>query len=121
MGLDQYIYSVEAKILKPVDFLAWEDFVEWKDNAIKRKEIAYWRNNRAVQTWMKQLYIIKGGEDPDFNGNPVQLTEEDIIRFIRSAASNDWTDLIPRRDLQWVGEALSCIAEGKTVYYNSSW
>lgn len=115
MGLDQYIYSTESKFLKPVDFLS-----NLSTPPSNREEIAYWRNNRGVQKWMRDLYLIKGGDDPEFNGNPVQINREDIVRFVQGS-SLVYTDIIPRRDLQWVGEALSCIAEGKTVYYNSSW
>lgn len=111
MGLDQYIKATDKRFLKPVDF----------DSSCDAEEIGYWRNQRGIQTWMKYLYYAKGGEDPYFNGNPVQLTEEDIISFIKATVSSDWGDLIPRRDLEWVPEALSCLQEGKTVYYNSSW
>jgi hypothetical protein len=115
MGLDQYIYVTEAKFLKPVDFLPnWAEMPEYK-------EIGYWRNQRGVQEWMKYLYYAKGGEDADFNGNPVQLTIEDVLSFTKATISTDWTDLEPRRDLEWVPEAIASLQEGKTVYYNSSW
>lgn len=115
MGLDQYIYTTERKFLKPVDFLPDDHLYG------EREEIGYWRNERGVQEWMRRLYINKNGEDPHFNGNPVQLTLEDIIAFIRSTVGTDWTDLQPRRDLGWIPEAMEALAEGKTVYYNSSW
>lgn len=115
MGLDQYIRTIDREFLKPVDFL------NLVGDYIDSKEVGYWRNQRGVHNWMKKLYESKGGDDPDFNGNPVQLTVEDILAFMRSTVSTDWTDLDPRRDLNWVPEALANLSEGKTVYYTSSW
>jgi hypothetical protein len=116
MGLDQYIYSCTIDTRKQVDFI---DYTHYEP--IQRWEIGYWRNARGVQNWMKKLYFAKGGEDQSFNGNQVQLTLEDIVNFIRATASADYTDLYPETDLRWVPEAIACISEGKTVYYDSSW
>lgn len=116
MGLDQYVYAINVKTLKQVDFIDHSN-----PSFDKRWELGYWRNARGVQNWMKKLYLAKGGEDQEFNGNQVQLTLEDIIDFIRATASADYTDLYPETDLRWVPEAIACISEGKTIYYDSSW
>lgn len=117
MGLDCYIFSTPAKTLQQVDLPA--PFGDYE-------EVAYWRNNRDVQEWMRNLYFRKGGENQDFNGIRVQLTLEDIVQFIKDTVYAKSDGMYPyslqaERDLRFLPKILEAIADGQTVFYTSSW
>jgi hypothetical protein len=133
MGLDMYAYKVEKGLIPEgveVDFYLPEneEYVE---------EDWYWRKNNYLHGWMDELYRAKGGKDPDFNGNTVKLTEEDL-KNLRTAIKNktltrtfgfffgsDYNyygeEYGSDRDLKFVEEALEAINDGMDVYYDSSW
>jgi hypothetical protein len=126
MGLDMYAFSTKAKPKTEVDF-------ETK-NFEPQDEVAYWRKHPNLHGWMQSLYESKGGTSPDFNGDCVVLTlndledlEHDIKQndlpdtsgfFFGESANNDEENEI---DLLFVAKAREAIAEGKTVYYTSWW
>lgn len=74
MGLDQYCFKAPSSILS--------SDVEFSEgcNVIQPSEVMYWRKNNALQGWMHNLYIAKGGKE-EFNCVPVRLTKEDIEKL----------------------------------------
>jgi hypothetical protein len=83
---------------------------------------------------MQNLYDMKGGTSPDFNGDCVTLDSEDLDNleqdikdgnlpdtsgfFFGESSNNDEEN---DYDLEFVTKAREAIKEGKTVYYTSWW
>jgi hypothetical protein len=126
MGLDMYAFSTKAKPKTEVDF-------ETK-NFEPQDEVAYWRKHPNLHGWMQNLYDMKGGTSPDFNGDCVVLDSEDLDNleddikagnlpdtsgFFFGESSNG--DEENENDLLFVTKAREAISEGKTVYYTSWW
>lgn len=125
MGLDMYANSVpKGTITESVDFPQPEGF--------EPSELHYWRKHPNLHGWMEQLYRKKGGQDPHFNCNTVQLTEEDLDRlendindsnlpethgFFFGESSPESKD----RDLNFIKDARRAIKDGNEVYYTSWW
>ena len=133
MGLDMYAYKVEKGLIPEgveVDFydLRCDQYVN---------EDWYWRKNNYLHGWMESLYRAKGGKDPDFNGNNLKITEEDLKNLKASIKDKTLTQTSgfffggdydyydneygDGRDLKFVKEALDAINDGMDVYYTSSW
>ena len=127
MGLDQFAFRTKAKLTKSVDF---QDEIQ----DVEVEELHYWRKHPNLHGLMEGLYREKGGTGEYFNGDPVQLTEEDI-NYIASVIIDDE---LPHTDgpffgqsmgnkdeenddLQFCKEAIQSIKEGYTVYYDSWW
>lgn len=121
MGLDMYAYATREKPDTPVDFKPAE-----------ASEVHYWRKHPNLHGWMENLYLEKGGRNPDFNCVPVVLTTEDLNRLeadIRAGALpptsgfffgvTDGTE--KDDDLAFIAKAREAIAAGLTVYYDSWW
>ena len=71
MGLDQYALSVKNKaVINRFQY----------DYDYEEDEIFYWRKNRFLHNWMKELYQSLGGKD-EFNMKIVQLLPEDIDKL----------------------------------------
>ena len=69
MGLDMYALSTKAKPETDVDF---------STKNFEQEEIHYWRKHPNLHGWMQNLYDMKGGTSPDFNGDCVVLDSEDL-------------------------------------------
>jgi hypothetical protein len=125
MGLDMYAEKVKAgSISEPVDFTLPE--------GTQGEELHYWRKHPNLHGWMEQLYREKGGQDPNFNCNTVQITDEDLDRlekdingdelpethgfFFGSSQPEDKAD-----DIQFISSARRAIKDGFDVYYTSWW
>ena len=126
MGLDMYAFSTKAKPKTEVDF-------ETK-NFEPLEEVHYWRKHPNLHGWMQSLYESKGGNSPDFNGDNVVLTLNDLEDLEHDIKQNDLPDTSGfffgesanndeenENDLLFVTKAREAIAEGKTVYYTSWW
>lgn len=125
MGLDMYALSTKAKPETDVDFSM---------KNIEGNEIQYWRKHPNLHGWMQNLYDMKGGTSPDFNGDCVVLDivdldnlEEDIKNgnlpdtsgfFFGESSNNDEEN---DYDLLFVTKAKEEIKKGNTVYYTSWW
>lgn len=125
MGLDQYAYFVRKQ--DAVDDFTINNFNDYSDDY-------YWRKNRHLQGWMKNLYYTKGGKAEDFNCELVQLTKEDLEeleKVINSRSFDDvhgyfwgnfeYSDDDAKYDLEFVRDAKDWIASGGAVYYYSWW
>jgi len=127
MGLDQFAFKTKAKFDSQVDFQAQLQDVE-------TEELHYWRKHPNLHGWMEQLYREKGGTGEMFNGDPVQLTQEDIddlansilegslphtTGFFFGQSNGDQEE--ESDDLQFCRNASEAIKEGYTVYYDSWW
>ena len=76
MGLDQYVYCKNKEDVEiDEDFLITKIVSSNSDN-----EIAYWRKCPEVQSWMRNLYMDRGGIE-DFNHVELFLRFEDIENF----------------------------------------
>ena len=69
MGLDMYAYTSKGV----------ED---------DKEQIFYWRKFNALHGWMENLYRERGGTD-DFNCEPLELSENDILRLKVDADANE--------------------------------
>jgi hypothetical protein len=122
MGLDMYAYRTARQITADVDFKIPEG----------DEEFFYWRKHPNLHGWMRQLYISKGGQDPDFNVNPVKLTSEDLDALEKAIkdrtlpatsgfffGASDGSEI--NDDLEFVAAARKQIADGYTVFYYAWW
>ena len=124
MGLDMYAYTAPRKrVKKPVDF---------KTEHLPKEELHYWRKHPNLHGWMSDLYYAKGGSDPNFNCNPVELTLADLDALEQAILNgnlpstcgfffgeSDGTE--KDDDLLFIKNARQAIAEGLAVYYDSWW
>ena len=124
MGLDMYAYTTPRKrFKKPVDF---------KTANLPRELLHYWRKHPNLHGWMRQLYHVKGGTDPNFNCNPVELTLTDLDALEQAILNgnlpstsgfffgeSDGTE--KDDDLLFIEKSRQAIAEGLAVYYTSWW
>lgn len=122
MGLDQHARYTHSPITQGTDFE--RDFSD--------TEFHYWRKHPNLQGWMEKLYYKKGGTAKVFNCVSVQLTQEDLLRLQQAVLGNNLPETDgfffgksygdeQEDDLKFISEALNHIAEGKSVYYTSSW
>ena len=123
MGLDQYAYSVDPRLVEgSVDF-------DVPDGSAR--QIAYWRKHPDLQGWMQELYLAKGGQQ-EFNCVNVRLEPEDLDALEEAVRDGD----LPRTsgfffgestpddrddDLIFIRDARAELAEGRVVYYTSWW
>lgn len=127
MGLDMYAYAVDKE--------SSIDAFKIKEGASK-EELFYWRKNNALHSWMNRLFTEKGGSDnpSDFNCQCLQLTKEDLLALqgdilddkLQPASGFFWGSLcydsdMKQEDLKFVAVALSYVADGWVVYYDSWW
>lgn len=127
MGLDSTIRIKQKDQLTPiVDF-----YSQYTD-----KSFAYFRKNSALHSWAHRLYLTKGGNNPEFNGDAVVLLESDIRELqalleagaIEGAAGFFWGSMDERKYddiVSFAENALSFYRDkanvGLILYYNSSW
>ena len=77
MGLDSYIYRVSKEAVdKLVDFQI--DYEKYRVD-----EFAYFRKNSALHSFCGEFYTLFGGENKDFNGCNILLTER-ILKELRT-------------------------------------
>ena len=124
MGLDMYALATKAKPETDVDF---------STKNFEQEEIHYWRKHPNLHGWMQNLYDMKGGKSPDFNGDCVVLDSEDLDNLeedIKDGNLPDTSgfffgensdDYYKAQDLEFVYEAKSRLFLGQKVFYNSSW
>jgi hypothetical protein len=124
MGLDMYAMTApRSAVTKAVDF-------ELPDGMAR--PLHYWRKHPNLHGWMERLYRQKGGDSPDFNGDTVALTAEDLDRledavrlrllpettgfFFGESDGSECDD-----DLVFIAKAREAIAAGLAVFYDSWW
>jgi hypothetical protein len=122
MGLDMYAFSTKAKPETDVDFSTKNFDVS---------ELHYWRKHPNLHGWMQNLYDMKGGTSPDFNGDCVTLDSEDLDNLEQDIKDGNLPDTSgfffgvsddgDEDDLLFVTNAREAIANGNTVYYTSWW
>ena len=123
MGLDMYALSTKAKPETEVDF---------STKNFEQTEIHYWRKHPNLHGWMQNLYEMKGGTSPDFNGDCVVLDNEDLDNLEEDIKNGNLPDTSgfffgqshpdsDLDDLDFVNKAKEEIKNGKTVYYTSWW
>lgn len=121
MGLDQYAHTTTKKIAGEVDFTV---------DAGDYQELHYWRKHANLQRWMTDLYLSKGGKDPDFNTSMLLLTSSDLDKLeadmkngLATATGFFWGESTPEKDeatREFIAAARAAIAEGRSVVY-SAW
>ena len=123
MGLDMYAEITTDHPDKPVDFRPDQNSI---------REIKYWRKHPNLHGWMWELYLQKGGQNPEFNCVAVALDKDDLDR-LEIAVRNDelpettgfffgksQRDEVPN-DLEFISDARKAIDKGYTVFYHSWW
>lgn len=130
MGLDMYARSVPSG--QVADPEAQVDLSIDDDASVK--DLAYWRKFNHLHGWMHDLYVAKGGVDPQFNCNTVRLTEEDLDKLVAAVeagplpsrigfffGTQEWEEGDKEEILEFVVDARKELAEGKIVFYTSWW
>jgi hypothetical protein len=112
MGLDQYAYKIIN--YTPESSIGFEDDFHKK----KYEDLYYWRKNYNLQTWMRELYITKGGTD-EFNCNVLLLTMDDIKNLERWLSENEYEE--NENTLTFCELAIDAINNGYTIIYDSWW
>lgn len=123
MGLDMYALSTKAKPETDVDF---------STKNFEQTELHYWRKHPNLHGWMQNLYDMKGGTSPDFNGDCVVLDILDLDNLEGDIKNGNLPDTSgfffgqshpdsDLDDLDFVNKAREEIKNGKTVYYTSWW
>ncbi len=125
MGLDMYALSTKAQPVTEVDF---------STKNFEQTELHYWRKHPNLHGWMQNLYDMKGGVSPDFNGECVVLDSEDLDNLEQDIRDYNLPDTSGfffgesvngdeeiKDDLEFVRKARESINEGLTVYYTSWW
>ncbi len=126
MGLDMYVSKISERFLMGQDV----DFAPPSGSA--HTVIFKWRKHPDLHGWMRQLYQMKGGRDPEFNCNTVRLDSSDIDRlekevcnctlpftsgpFFGQSEPSDQAD-----DLSFVALARAELAAGHALFYWSWW
>lgn len=123
MGLDMYALSTKAKPETEVDF---------STKNFEQTELHYWRKHPNLHGWMQNLYDMKGGTSPDFNGDCVVLDILDLDNLEGDIKNGNLPDTSgfffgqsqtdsDLDDLDFVNKAREEIKKGNTVYYTSWW
>ncbi len=123
MGLDMYALSTKAKPETEVDF---------STKNFEQTELHYWRKHPNLHGWMQNLYDMKGGTSPDFNGDCVVLDILDLDNLEGDIKNGNLPDTSgfffgqsqpdeEETDLEFVKKAREEIKNGNTVYYTSWW
>ena len=106
MGLDSYVRTVPADLIgnAQVDISTW-------DHRELVTELAYWRRNYPLHTWMRNLYNAKGGDDIEhFANTTVRLMPVDIDQFTFDAPGG-------YRESDFTDAARVAFSQGLAVYY----
>lgn len=122
MGLDMYVRSRATAPADPVDFET-----EKSDHPL-----FYWRKHPDLHGWMRQLYLQRGGSDPDFNLSPLALTAGDIDALERDVADQALPPtsgfFFGRSDAEhdqeteaFIALARAALREGRHLYYVAWW
>lgn len=116
MGLDMFAYSSSKKNHEGTD----------------RIEIAYWRKHPNLHGWMQRLWESRGNSG-DFNGDEVELTEDEINQLDADVIAGklpytagfffgqNADDYYKEDDLKFVAHARAELFCGRRIFYNSSW
>lgn len=122
MGLDMFVRKRRQPLPTPVDF----------DTHTTDEQLFYWRKHPDLHGWFNSLYVYKGGTDPEFNCNTVEITLEDLDELELDIKG----DLLPKTsgcffgascpedkadDLEFIELARQAIADGYYLYYLSWW
>lgn len=130
MGLDAYAYVAGRK----GQYDEYYETGEWDANAqdivnpsvTKPREIAYWRKHHDLQTWMRELWLLRDYITSDdrvamFNGIELELTWDDVDRLEKDIQSIHENYLYRKQDLEFCSAAKAELFLGARVFYNSSW
>jgi hypothetical protein len=123
MGLDMYATAFTPTASQPAT-----DFALGKTDP----EIFYWRKHPNLHGWMEQLYIRRGGTNPDFNCSTLLLTSEDIdaleaaldakaLPFTEGFFFGESTPEDEEDDRRFIAIARETLAAGNAVAYHAWW
>lgn len=124
MGLDQFWYKTKIKPTSEVDF----EINEATDDS---EEIYYHRKTPALQDYMTDLYLEKGGENEAFNCRNLRITLEDLEQLEHEVINKNlnedaggffWGKHL-EEDYKEIQEAINAakkaLNEGYFVYYTA--
>lgn len=97
------------------------------------QDIGYWRKANHIHEHMKELYLRKGGTDPEFNCSSVKLSQKDITELINLILSkrlkptsdfffggNNIPEGIDTDTIKILCTALDAQSDNRDIYF-SSW
>ncbi|WP_414462477.1 phosphoglycerate kinase [Hyphomicrobium sp. DY-1] len=122
MGLDMFAYARAGLLPAAVDF----------QHISIDEQLSYWRKHPDLHGWMERLYRTKGGSDPSFNCNAVELTAADLDQLekdVRAGALPETSGFFfgestpedAEEDLAFIARARDALKAGKAIYYTSWW
>jgi len=125
MGLDMYAHSLPKDDQRPP--------VDFDVNGLdKCPRIHFWRKHPNLHGWMAELYYSKGGTDPDFNVNTVEITADDLDALEQAISASQLPDTSGfffgetngeerDDDFDFIRKARAEIAQGRAVAYYAWW
>ena len=147
MGLDQYVFRISQadfskghSVLSAGSDEASHDHVDVgpifdklsEDGVIQIDRFHYWRKHPNLHGWFEQLYMEKGGQDPDFNCCWVEISLSDLDQLEEDVKSNslpetegfffgesDGSEI--EGDLQFIAMARESLNQGDRLFYSSWW
>ena len=130
MGLDMYVFSVDANDVAKSK--TRKHTLHLKKDCHK-SEVAYWRKHHDLHGLMEELYRSKGGKE-DFNCIAMPLDEfdlDEIERRVEEASMPETTgfffgnnppdDESKAKDLKIVQQLRDELKSGRVVFYYSWW
>ena len=141
MGLDMYVYAVDGRTVTAeeqvdvrvyhAEYITCDRWTKNEDAGLIGEELFYWRKHPNLHGWMEELYRAKGGRDSSFNGSTVRLDAEDIRALTAAVRHHELPETTGfffgqsgddiSGDLEFIKKAKAALAEGKVLFYDSSW
>ncbi len=127
MGLDSFAHVVvSTQVLDGGDFYM-PDYWQDEDRALH-----YWRKHQALHNWASEVFVRKGGGDPDCNLLSVRLDEADLDSLEAAIEAGDLLEYDDDEseaeaafrkpdDREFLAKAREALVGGFWVYYVGWW
>lgn len=120
MGLDMYVFITAEPLPEAVDFATPKGTIQ----------LHYWRKHPNMHGWMRELYLSKGGKEPDYPAVRLDLCDLDLLKeAIESGTLPETSGFFfgqsdgfeAEDDLIFVRRARQALEAGMSVYYVADW
>ncbi|MYZ47303.1 phosphoglycerate kinase [Propylenella binzhouense] len=119
MSLDAYAFAIPAASIgdAEVDIHFDERYAE---------QLATWRRDGDLHSWMSALYARKGGRDDEFYLSTVRLNDADLDRLRRDIGrdklGSDYSETVGGKITdRFIANAKAAISDGMAVVYHGCW